>query len=529
MPGALHGDVPRKTIVRALRASRLRWMRAECETQRRSDSAHRRIEPRGGVAGKHFDVGGMIQSELNRGFRFVRVLGKKSRSDEQLSPFSGRHHGERLFRAGYAPPMRSREAQHPLDRRRVARVTENLRVPLGCSRNLRSAGTHRKVDAHEHARRECGRDGSVECVRGVRRTADHCDTVIVQQFLKPMGDLAQHVVARCEPRMLGGVRRRLPAGPAVEVFTRRVTHVVGVPAVPMRVQLLQVRQLAAMVAVQRGRARVDHDDDDWTYLFERAYERSYPRSHLPFDERRHRRRHRSVEMHARGGKEADPSRRSNGGRYLVERLRERLPATVKRLPARLRLRLRPGARIVQRVAQRLPPREASSRVGCGSIDVHAEHWGRPKLSRQTAELIVCEQCVWSIHESLRDASTRFSTSALLLCARRRGDAAFATGVRRKRIEQCVPRRILSATLPTSSRDAPRPWLVIATRSARKSRARSTMAGPALGATRTFVSTFAAPSLSSRCATPSRYLLPLPASAAVASTSGAAAMTTPTSG
>ena len=56
----------------------------------------------------------------------------------------------------------------------------------------------------------------------------------------------------------------------------------------------------------------------------------------------------------------------------------------------------------------------------------------------------------------RRAGARFVTTARFPGAWRRVEVPLAAGVRRKRIEQWVPRRILSATLPTSRRDAPRP-------------------------------------------------------------------------
>src|ERR1035437_3505089 len=220
------------------------------ETEQSCNAACLGIEHVGGLARQHLYICVVVEREFHGSFRLAGMLGEKPRSDKKLLSFSGRHHGERLFRTGHAPAMRRGKIQHLLDRRRIARVAKDSRIALRSGGDLRLAGTQRKIDAHEHTRRERSRDRAVERTSGIRRAADHHRAVHLQQFLQVMGDLAQHVIARRATLVLGGVRRRLSASSAMEMFTRRVSHVIRMPAVTMRVQPLEPLQLATVIAVQ---------------------------------------------------------------------------------------------------------------------------------------------------------------------------------------------------------------------------------------------------------------------------------------
>ena len=147
-----------------------------------------RVEHRGGLSGRAARFRRIvIERELDRGLGFVRMLGEEPRREEQLLPLAGGHDRERLFRAGDAPPVRRGQVQHLLDPCGVARVAQDRRVALRRRHDLRFARTGRKVGAHQHARRERGRDRALQRVRGVRRAADHRRAVVLQQLLQADG------------------------------------------------------------------------------------------------------------------------------------------------------------------------------------------------------------------------------------------------------------------------------------------------------------------------------------------------------
>ena len=186
-----------------------------------------------------------------------------------------------------------------------------------------------------------------------------------------------------------------PRVPPWKCVSRRVAHVIGVPAVAMRVQLVERRQLAAEIAVQRGRSRIDDRDDHRMRLLERADERGHPGARpatstsvgIGVGTGPVQRGCRSVVTKPThpGAPMADGISSSAASRNCRQR--------VERLAARLRTARRP-TRAPRRARCATPAAtQASRRVRRRAVDVHAQHRRRAKVSRQTAELFLREQCV----------------------------------------------------------------------------------------------------------------------------------------